>query len=51
MLSILSFTFFFNALYFEGFSDVPKGHWAYEATTTLKEAGLLKGYPDGKFRG
>jgi len=30
---------------------VPPEHWAYDAVLRLKEAGLLVGYPDGKFRG
>lgn len=29
----------------EGFSDVPKTHWAYEAVTYLKQKGILVGYP------
>jgi hypothetical protein len=29
----------------EGFSDVPKTHWAYEAVTDLKQRGILIGYP------
>jgi archaellum component FlaC len=33
------------------FSDVPRGHWAYEAVRQLQEAGILKGYPEGKFEG
>ena len=31
--------------------DVPPGHWAYEAVQTLIQQGILKGYPDGSFRG
>lgn len=31
--------------------DVPQGHWAYEAVRTLIQQGILKGYPDGSFRG
>lgn len=34
----------------EGFPDVPPNHWASKATRSLKELGLLKGYPDGTFR-
>jgi hypothetical protein len=30
---------------------VPPEHWAYDAVLRLKNAGLLVGYPDGKFRG
>ncbi|MCS6951190.1 MAG: S-layer homology domain-containing protein, partial [bacterium] len=31
--------------------EVPPGHWAYEAVQTLIQQGILKGYPDGAFRG
>ncbi|MGC8783176.1 MAG: S-layer homology domain-containing protein [Armatimonadota bacterium] len=31
--------------------DVPPGHWAYEAVQMLIRQGVLKGYPDGAFRG
>jgi hypothetical protein len=27
------------------FPDVPKNHWAYEAVKSLKELGIVKGYP------
>jgi len=33
------------------FSDVPSGHWAYQAVDTLSKAGLIEGYPDGQFKG
>ncbi|MCH7471454.1 S-layer homology domain-containing protein, partial [bacterium] len=33
------------------FSDVPDGHWAYEAVDYLQQAGLVEGYPDNTFRG
>ncbi|MDO8684618.1 MAG: S-layer homology domain-containing protein [Armatimonadota bacterium] len=33
------------------FSDVPAGHWAAESVTKMSEAGIMKGYPDGKFNG
>lgn len=32
-------------------SDIPKDHWAYEAVETLIREGLMKGYPDGTFKG
>lgn len=35
----------------QGFPDVPPTHWASKATLELKSKGLLKGYPDGLFRG
>src|SRR5690554_2252500 len=35
-----------------GFSDSPASEkWVYENFMVLKEAGLLKGYPDNSFRG
>ena len=34
-----------------GFSDVPAGHWASNAVSTLHGIGLVQGYPDGKFHG
>ncbi len=33
------------------FSDIPPGHWAYDAVKMLAEKGILGGYPDGTFRG
>jgi hypothetical protein len=35
----------------DNFPDVPKGHWAYKEVSELRKEGLLKGYPDGLFRG
>jgi hypothetical protein len=32
-------------------SDVPEGHWAYDAVAQLVKDGLIKGYPDGSFKG
>jgi opacity protein-like surface antigen len=31
--------------------DVPPGHWAYDAIEELVDLGVLKGYPDGTFKG
>jgi hypothetical protein len=31
--------------------DVPSGHWAYDAVQSLIREGILRGYPDGSFRG
>jgi uncharacterized protein YukE len=31
--------------------DIPPGHWAYDAVQSLIRQGILKGYPDGSFRG
>ena len=27
------------------FSDVPRGHWAYDAVEELRKRGILRGYP------
>ncbi len=35
----------------QSYPDVPTGHWAYDAVEQLTRDGVLKGYPDGKFRG
>lgn len=34
----------------EGFPDVPKDHWAYQAVTDLKRRGILVGYPAGTYQ-
>lgn len=33
------------------FSDVPAGHWAYDAVNKLAAAGIVNGYQDGTFKG
>ncbi len=33
------------------FKDVPANHWAYKAVMTLVKKGIMKGYPDGTFKG
>lgn len=33
------------------FYDVPRGHWAENAVQELGKLGILKGYPDLRFRG
>uniref|UniRef100_UPI00260915E4 S-layer homology domain-containing protein n=1 Tax=uncultured Veillonella sp. TaxID=159268 RepID=UPI00260915E4 len=33
------------------FSDLPQNHWAYGYVKSLADRGLLKGYPDGEFKG
>lgn len=33
------------------FSDVPQGHWSYDAVSELVKDGIIEGYGDGTFRG
>ena len=33
------------------YSDVPAGHWAYDAVKQLSAAGIVEGYSDGTYRG
>ena len=33
------------------FSDVPAGHWAYDAVNKLAAEGVVTGYPDGTYGG
>ena len=33
------------------FSDVPAGHWAYDAVNELAAEGVVEGYPDGTYGG
>ena len=33
------------------FTDVPAGHWAYDAVAQLAADGVVSGYPDGSFKG
>lgn len=33
------------------FSDLPKGHWAYNSVMLLSDNGISQGYGDGSFRG
>ena len=33
------------------FSDVPAGHWAYDAVTQLASEGIIEGYGDGTYLG
>lgn len=35
----------------EEFRDVPRNHWAAEAVQKLAEVSVIKGYPDGTYRG
>ncbi len=40
-----------SALAANPFSDVPSGHWAYDAVAKLAAAGVVEGYGDGSFGG
>ena len=33
------------------FADVPADHWAADSVKQMKDTGIMKGYPDGKFKG
>ncbi len=33
------------------FSDIPAGHWAYDAVNKLAAEGVVEGYPDGSYGG
>src|SRR5688572_12895677 len=33
------------------FKDVPRDHWTYQAVDSLRNKGILIGYPDSYFRG
>lgn len=35
----------------DGFSDVPRDHWSYDAIQHLAEQGIIDGYTDGSFKG
>lgn len=40
-----------TTLYAGYFKDVPTDHWAYKQAVALSKLGILKGYPDGTFKG
>ncbi len=40
-----------TAVHAQTYPDVPTGHWAYDAITELTNDGIIKGYPDGTFKG
>ena len=40
-----------TALAANPFSDLPQGHWAYDAVAQLEKDGLVTGYGDGTYRG
>ena len=35
----------------KAFSDLPAGHWAYDAVQTLAKDGIVVGYEDALFKG
>ncbi len=35
----------------DSYKDVPADHWAAQAVKEVSQAGIMKGYPDGKFYG
>ena len=44
--------FICNIVAFAGpFSDVPQGHWAFDAINSLTSKGIIKGFEDGTFGG
>lgn len=49
---VLVFLLLTISAYATNFSDIPpSNHWVMESFNILNNAGLLKGYPDGQFRG
>lgn len=52
VLAVAATIFSGSSAYADGsFTDVPKGHWAYNAIEDLAQKGVLMGYTDGSFRG
>lgn len=53
MKKVITFAIFLLislSLYAGPFSDVPQGHWAYDAVSKLVNKGIVKGYPDNTFK-
>lgn len=48
---LILFLFITGKVLADPFSDVPSGHWSYDAVQMLEEKGLVEGYPDGLFKG
>lgn len=40
-----------SAAFAQTYPDVPTGHWAYDAIAELSNDGIVKGYPDGTYKG
>lgn len=34
----------------KNFTDLPSSHWAYDSIQKMQEKGIVKGYPDGRFK-
>ena len=34
----------------KNFTDLPSNHWAYSSIQKMREKGIIKGYPDGRFK-
>lgn len=49
---VVAFFILLSTILYAGyFKDVPTSHWAYKPAVALSKLGILKGYPDGTFRG
>ncbi|SDC09000.1 MULTISPECIES: S-layer homology domain-containing protein [unclassified Candidatus Frackibacter] len=48
---IMVFTVTLPALAANPFTDVPLGHWAYDAIAKVAELGIMEGTPQGDFNG
>ncbi len=51
LMSIASVLVWAFAAFANPFSDVPTGHWAYEAVDYLQQQGLVIGWADGQYKG
>ena len=51
MLILIMIVLITIPVYADPFSDLPSGHWSYDAVQMLEEKGILEGYPDGLFKG
>lgn len=51
LLSLGAVVLMSSAAFSQTYPDVPTGHWAYDAITELTNDGIIKGYPDGTFKG
>ncbi len=40
-----------SAAFAQTYPEVPTGHWAYDAIEELSNDGIIKGYPDGTYKG